>query len=150
MDAIPSLRLRPCPESGCEGHLHQLERLNVKTHLTGQPFIRATKYERPVLRRSDCFKRYVADLPEGVKRFENHNAVDRARFPFFTNELSEAMFEGPIRFITNLLLSLKMVRVKFIATSALSLSQHALRRFELFVQASAQVTSRRDQRYRPE
>src|SRR5215510_12787391 len=128
----------PCPESGCEGHLHQLVLLNVKTHLTGQPFIRATKYERPVLRRSDCFKRYVADPPEGVKRFENHNAVDRAHFPFFTNELSEAMFEGPIRFITNLLLSLKMVRVKFIATAAPSLSQHALRRFELSVQASAQ------------
>jgi len=60
----------PCPESGCEGHLHQLEQPNVKIYLTGQPLISATKYERPVLRCSDCFKRYVADLPEGVKEDE--------------------------------------------------------------------------------
>jgi hypothetical protein len=60
----------PCPESGCEGHLHQLVRPNVKIYLTGQPLISATKYERPVLRCSDCFKRYVADLPEGVKEDE--------------------------------------------------------------------------------
>jgi hypothetical protein len=58
----------PCPESGCEGHLHQLEQPNVKFYLTGRPLISATKYKRPVLRCSDCFKRYVADLPEGVKR----------------------------------------------------------------------------------
>jgi hypothetical protein len=60
----------PCPESGCEGHLHQLEQPNVKIYLTGQPLISATKYERRVLRCSDCFKRYVADLPEGVKEDE--------------------------------------------------------------------------------
>src|SRR5262249_46893709 len=60
----------PCPESGCEGHLHQLEQPNVKIYLTGRPLISATKYERPVLRCSDCFKRYVADLPEGVKEDE--------------------------------------------------------------------------------
>jgi len=60
----------PCPESGCEGHLHQLERPNVKIYLTGQPLISATKYERRVLRCSDCFKRYAADLPEGVKENE--------------------------------------------------------------------------------
>jgi hypothetical protein len=62
-----------CPESGCEGHLHQLEQPNVKIYLTGQPLISATKYERPALRCSDCFKRYVADLPKGVK--ENDRAT---------------------------------------------------------------------------
>jgi hypothetical protein len=36
------------------------------------------------------------------RRFESHNAVDRERFPGFTNELREAMFEEPIRFITDL------------------------------------------------
>ena len=36
------------------------------------------------------------------RRFENHNAVDRERFPSFTNELREAMFEEPIRFLTDL------------------------------------------------
>jgi hypothetical protein len=35
------------------------------------------------------------------RRFESHNAVDRERFPSFTNELREAMFEEPIRFITD-------------------------------------------------
>ena len=40
----------PCPESDCEGHLHQLEQPNVKIYLTGQPVISATKFERSVLR----------------------------------------------------------------------------------------------------
>src|SRR5262245_41929514 len=68
----------PCPESGCEGHLHQLELPNVKIYLTVQPLISATKYERRVLRCSDCFKRYAADLPEGVKedeKFDETTAV---------------------------------------------------------------------------
>ena len=37
-----------------------------------------------------------------VRRFEEHNAVDRARFPEFTNELRSAMFEEPVRFFTDL------------------------------------------------
>src|SRR4030095_2889205 len=37
------------------------------------------------------------------RRFETHNAVDRGRFPVFTNELREAMFEEPVRFITDLI-----------------------------------------------
>jgi hypothetical protein len=32
------------------------------------------------------------------RRFEEHNAVDRERFPVFDNALREAMFEEPIRF----------------------------------------------------
>jgi hypothetical protein len=37
------------------------------------------------------------------RRFEQHNSVDRGRFPAFTNELREAMFEEPIRFFIDLL-----------------------------------------------
>ena len=37
------------------------------------------------------------------RRFEDHNAVDRERFPAFTGPLREAMFEEPIRFITDLI-----------------------------------------------
>jgi hypothetical protein len=37
------------------------------------------------------------------RRFEDHNAVDRERFPAFTNQLRDAMYEEPIRFITDLL-----------------------------------------------
>jgi len=33
------------------------------------------------------------------RRFEEHNAVDRERFPSFNNELREAMFQEPVRFI---------------------------------------------------
>src|SRR5262249_59705271 len=34
-----------------------------------------------------------------IRRFEEHNAVDRERFPSFTNELRQAMFDEPIRFV---------------------------------------------------
>jgi Protein of unknown function (DUF1588)/Protein of unknown function (DUF1585)/Protein of unknown function (DUF1592) len=33
------------------------------------------------------------------RRFEEHNAVDRERFAAFTNDLRQAMFEEPIRFM---------------------------------------------------
>ena len=36
------------------------------------------------------------------RRFEEHNGVDRERFPSFTNELRQAMFEEPIRFFVDL------------------------------------------------
>jgi mono/diheme cytochrome c family protein len=36
------------------------------------------------------------------RRFEEHNAVDRQRFPAFTNELRQAMFEEPIRYFLDL------------------------------------------------
>ena len=35
------------------------------------------------------------------RRFDEHNAVDRERFPQFSNELRAAMFEEPIRFISD-------------------------------------------------
>src|SRR5207249_1623752 len=38
-----------------------------------------------------------------IRRFEEHNAVDRERFPDFTNELREAMFEEPIRFVQDVI-----------------------------------------------
>ncbi|HUG70719.1 MAG TPA: DUF1592 domain-containing protein [Pirellulaceae bacterium] len=36
------------------------------------------------------------------RRFESHNSVDRERFPEFTDELRQAMFEEPIRFFVDL------------------------------------------------
>jgi len=36
------------------------------------------------------------------RRFEEHNAVDRDRFPQFTNELRQAMFEEPIRYLMDI------------------------------------------------
>jgi len=37
----------------------------------------------------------------GVRRFEEHNGVDRERFSSFTNELRRAMYEEPIRFFVD-------------------------------------------------
>ena len=37
------------------------------------------------------------------RRFEQHNAVDRERFPEFNNALRQAMFEEPVRFMENLI-----------------------------------------------
>jgi hypothetical protein len=37
-----------------------------------------------------------------IRRFEEHNAVDRERFPTFTNELRQAMFEEPIRYFLDI------------------------------------------------
>jgi hypothetical protein len=37
------------------------------------------------------------------RRFEEHNAVDRDRFPSFTNELRQAMFEEPIRYFQDVM-----------------------------------------------
>ena len=36
------------------------------------------------------------------RRFEEHNAVDRGRFPTFTNELRQAMFEEPIHYFMDM------------------------------------------------
>ncbi len=36
------------------------------------------------------------------RRFEEHNSVDRERFPEFTDELRQAMFEEPVRFFVDL------------------------------------------------
>jgi hypothetical protein len=36
------------------------------------------------------------------RRFEEHNAVDRQRFPSFTHELRQAMFEEPIRYFIDI------------------------------------------------
>jgi hypothetical protein len=37
------------------------------------------------------------------RRFENYNAVDRERFPSFTSELREAMFQEPIRYVEDVI-----------------------------------------------
>jgi mono/diheme cytochrome c family protein len=37
------------------------------------------------------------------RRFEEHNAVDRERFPTFTNELRQSMFEEPVRFLEDVI-----------------------------------------------
>jgi hypothetical protein len=37
------------------------------------------------------------------RRFEEHNAVDRERFPSFNNSLRQAMFQEPVRFIEDVI-----------------------------------------------
>ncbi|MGY8770688.1 MAG: DUF1592 domain-containing protein [Pirellulales bacterium] len=36
-----------------------------------------------------------------IRQFQDHNSVDRERFPSFTNELRQAMFEEPVRFLVD-------------------------------------------------
>src|SRR5207302_2227226 len=36
------------------------------------------------------------------RRFEEHNAVDRERFPAFSNKLRQAMFEEPVRYFMDI------------------------------------------------
>jgi hypothetical protein len=38
-----------------------------------------------------------------IRRFEEHNSVDRERFPSFSNELRQAMFEEPVKFLLDML-----------------------------------------------
>jgi hypothetical protein len=37
------------------------------------------------------------------RRFEDHNSVDRTRFPQFTNDLRAAMFEEPVRYVDDII-----------------------------------------------
>ena len=37
------------------------------------------------------------------RRFEEHNSVDRERFPVFTDQLRQAMFEEPVRFVVDVI-----------------------------------------------
>ena len=39
----------------------------------------------------------------GFRPFEQHNSVDRERFPNFTNDLRQAMFEEPVRFFSDVI-----------------------------------------------
>src|SRR5262249_50740149 len=39
------------------------------------------------------------------RRFEDHNGVDRERFPSFNNDLRQSMFEEPVRFIADVIRS---------------------------------------------
>lgn len=39
----------------------------------------------------------------GFRQFEQYNSVDRARFPSFNDDLREAMFQEPIRFIADMI-----------------------------------------------
>jgi transposase len=55
-----------CPEPGCRGHLFDTRQPSRFLRFTGEPFIRATRYEQQVLRCSTCQQRYRAPLPNGV------------------------------------------------------------------------------------
>ena len=71
------------------GDLHRTDVLTAQTHrMLRDPRVRALSLE---------FGGNWLDF----RRFEEHNAVDRDRFPTFTNTLRQSMFEEPIRFLTD-------------------------------------------------
>ena len=74
-----------------EGHLHEPDVLLAETRrMLQDPRARALAVE-------------FAGNWLGFRRFEEHNSVDRNRFPRFTDELRAAMFEEPVRFLEDMI-----------------------------------------------
>ena len=74
-----------------DGHLHEPDVLLAETRrMLQDPRARALAVE-------------FAGNWLGFRRFEEHNSVDRARFPQFTDELRAAMFEEPVRFLVDMI-----------------------------------------------
>ncbi len=67
-----------CPNPDCRGCLHRLKEPQAKIYLTGQPVVGATRYEREVLRCTDCETYFRAELPEGVKEGKYDPTADVA------------------------------------------------------------------------
>ncbi len=55
-----------CPNPDCRGCLHRLKKPSPKIYLTGHPVVSATRYDREVLRCTQCQAYFRAELPEGV------------------------------------------------------------------------------------
>ena len=78
-------------QQAAEGHLHEPDVLLAETRrMLQDPRARALAVE-------------FAGNWLGFRRFEEHNSVDRARFPQFTDELRAAMFEEPVRFLEDMI-----------------------------------------------
>jgi mono/diheme cytochrome c family protein len=72
------------------GDLHQPDVLKAQTRrMLGDPRVRGLATE------------FLGNWLD-FRRFEEHNAVDRQRFPSFTNDLRQAMFEEPIRYFVDI------------------------------------------------
>ncbi len=72
------------------GDLHRSEVLEAQTRrMLGNPKVRGLATE---------FAGQWLDF----RRFEEHNAVDRERYPSFTSDLRQAMFEEPIRYFMDI------------------------------------------------
>jgi mono/diheme cytochrome c family protein len=72
------------------GDLHQPDVLKAQTRrMLADPKVRGLATE------------FLANWLD-IRRFEEHNAVDRQRFPSFTNELRQAMFEEPVRYFVDI------------------------------------------------
>jgi hypothetical protein len=67
-----------------------------------QPAALASEVRRML--KDERARRFVTEFAGNwldFRRFEEHNTVDRERFPSFDNELREAMFEEPVRLIVD-------------------------------------------------
>ena len=78
-------------KQAADGHLHDPDVLVAETRrMLQDPRARALAVE-------------FAGNWLGFRRFEEHNSVDRTRFPQFTDELRAAMFEEPVRFLEDMI-----------------------------------------------
>jgi hypothetical protein len=69
-----------------------------------QPAVLLAQVKRML--RDDRARRFATEFAGhwlDFRRFEEHNAVDRQRFPSFDNELRQAMFEEPVRFMDDVI-----------------------------------------------
>ena len=81
----------PLLKQAADGHLHEPDVLLAETRrMLQDPRARALAVE-------------FAGNWLGFRRFEEHNSVDRVRFPQFTDELRAAMFEEPVRFLEDMI-----------------------------------------------
>jgi transposase len=64
-----------CPDPDCRGCLHRLNKPSPKIYLTGHPVVSAARYDREVLRCTECEAYFRAELPEGVPETGKYDAT---------------------------------------------------------------------------
>jgi mono/diheme cytochrome c family protein len=86
--SMPDEKLRALAD---EGKLHDPQILRAEVH-------RMLKDERSAGMATEFGGNWL-----GFRQFETYNSVDRARFPMFNDDLRQAMFEEPVRFLSEVM-----------------------------------------------
>ena len=80
------------------------------------------------------------------RRFDQHNAVDRDRFATFDDELRQAMFEEPIRYLTDIFHQngniLDLIDSDYTFVNRKLASHYGLNTNEIFVQANNRINAK--------
>jgi transposase len=95
---------RHCPDPRCRGSLYDTRQPTIFLRFTGQPVVRATRFEQPVLRCSACQTRYTARLPDDTPAQKWDPPADVAiamakygsGLPFYRLAKAQAAFGVPV------------------------------------------------------